>query len=60
VSLVETACKKQSNGDKIIYQNEYGTTATSTQIKVVLDRRWLSDKVSSHQILLVSIFHVSE
>jgi hypothetical protein len=58
VSLVVNASKKQSNGDKIIYENEFGSTATSIQMKVVLDYRWLSDKVSFKQLSVLSIIYV--
>lgn len=47
VTLVENACKDESNGKKVVYQHANGIMLNSLKLKDVLDHEWVSDRVSS-------------
>ena len=46
VLFVETVSKSVQHAKKCIYKNDIGDALTTERIKVILDRRWLSDDVS--------------
>ena len=47
VFFVESVAKSEDHANKCVYKSLLGDTLTTARIKVVLDRRWLSDDVSA-------------
>lgn len=47
VTFVEMASSFKQHKKKNVYKNALGDTVTSERLRVILDRKWLSDDVST-------------